>query len=205
MSNICTMNIVFYGDDEIDLNKLFIKLHEMIDLKNCSYCNEILRDLGIDPEVDVDFDIRAEMYSPTYLPGLPHPGIRIDADSAWNPCTEFVDFLLKKLLPTDTSIKYVYVAEEPGCEIYVNTDEKGMFFKEKLVIDFDDGSVSDREYYTKDEIEDGLRRIYDLTGIKTDFGSLNSRLTKKTLEDALAAKHPGVGTYLTIGIFEGGE
>ena len=49
-------------------------------------------------------------------------------ESAWSPMIDGFDWILKTYYKT---LKQVTLAEECGCEIYVNTDRTGRFFKEK--------------------------------------------------------------------------
>lgn len=57
--------------------------------------------------------------------------ISIEYESAWNSMLEGFDFLLKNHYKT---LKQFTIAEEPSCEVYINTDENHIFFKEKYVL-----------------------------------------------------------------------
>lgn len=56
----------------------------------------------------------------------------ISYESAWNPCYEVIDYVLKEYQP---DIKQVTESEECSECIYVNTDKEGLFFKEKYYLD----------------------------------------------------------------------
>lgn len=82
----------------------------------------------------------------------------------WSPMIDGFNKLLSQYI----SLKGVYYAEEPGCEIYVNTDTEGLFFKVKYCIyDDDNGSEyfdSDSEFlkYIKDTYNKDIPLISDL-------------------------------------------
>ena len=90
--------------------------------------------------------------------------IYIYMTTRWSPMVDGFN----KLLSNYISLKGVYCAEEPGCEIYVNTDTEGRFFSVKYCIyDDDDGSEyfdSDSEFikYMKDTYKKDIPLISDL-------------------------------------------
>lgn len=53
--------------------------------------------------------------------------------TAWYPMTEMCDKIIAKYYP---SITYVFISEEPGCDLYVNTDIEGYDFTERFSVDF---------------------------------------------------------------------
>ena len=59
--------------------------------------------------------------------------VRIDMETAWEPLPEIWDFMAKKY-----DLAYVYISEEPGCEVYVNTDYSGMFFTTRYTMSYFD-------------------------------------------------------------------
>ena len=50
------------------------------------------------------------------------------------------------------SVAYVYIAEECGCEVYVNTDTEGRFFSDRYILNYFD--VNEMEY------DDGVMEEY---------------------------------------------
>ena len=62
------------------------------------------------------------------------PGrLELSTETAWGPMTEMWDKIIAKYYP---SITYVLIAEEPGCNLYVNTDTEGYDFTERFSVDF---------------------------------------------------------------------
>ena len=53
--------------------------------------------------------------------------------TAWTYMNEMWDEILTKYYP---SISYVFIAEEPGSEIYVNTDLEGSIYPQRFYVDF---------------------------------------------------------------------
>jgi len=90
--------------------------------------------------------------------------VRIWMTTRWSPMIDGFNAMLHQYM----SLKGVYCAEEPGCEIYVNTDTDGDFFTVKYCIyDDDDGSEyfdSDSEFinYMKDTYKKDISLISDL-------------------------------------------
>ncbi len=54
-------------------------------------------------------------------------------EDAWGPNTEYLKEIIKK---AGYDLDLVYVAEEPGCGVYINTDTSGDYFPERYLIDF---------------------------------------------------------------------
>lgn len=70
---------------------------------------------------------------------------QLQYESAWGSMYEGFDWLLKRHYNT---LKQVTIAEECGCEVYINTDTTGRFFSDRFVVDAED---SDTEYFEKEE------------------------------------------------------
>ncbi len=58
--------------------------------------------------------------------------VELHFESAWSPLCDSWDALLRRFFPT---LKQVTIAEECGCEIYVNTDAEGRFYPERYYVD----------------------------------------------------------------------
>ncbi len=69
----------------------------------------------------------------------------IDTETAWEPLSEFWDCILKQY----EGISYVYIAEEPGFRLYINTDVSGDIFPDRFIFYNDKG----KNMYFKDVIE----------------------------------------------------
>ena len=59
--------------------------------------------------------------------------LELSTETAWRPMTEMWDKIIEKHY---SSITYVLIAEECGCELYVNTDLTGDDFSERFSVDF---------------------------------------------------------------------
>ena len=66
-------------------------------------------------------------------------------ESAWGPMIEGFDFLLSHY----KTLKQYTIAEECGCEVYINTDTTGEFFPEKYCLDVEDVDI----YYPESDEE----------------------------------------------------
>lgn len=58
----------------------------------------------------------------------------VNVMTAWRPMTKMWDKVIEKYYP---SIRYVFLAEEPGNEIFINTDKEGAFYLDKFYMDLD--------------------------------------------------------------------
>ena len=84
--------------------------------------------------------------------------VRVDMETAWAPLPEVYDLIAEKY-----NLRYVYIAEEPGCEVYVNTDTEGRFFSTRYLLnsfEIDDLEL-DRDILT--EYGERLRELEDET------------------------------------------
>jgi hypothetical protein len=116
--------------------------------------------------------------------------VRIDMESAWSPLPEVYDLLAEKY-----NLLYVYIADEPGCEIYVNTDVEGRFFTDRYILDYfeieslelDDETLAEcgarlkalaenTHYY--ENFEDVMKSFKDFGFFATDIESLNKNLER---------------------------
>ena len=68
--------------------------------------------------------------------------IHVGYETAWEPMTEGWGILLAKY-----GLKQVTIAEEPACEVYVNTDIDGRWFKDRYIIEMCIDDNNYKEYY----------------------------------------------------------
>ena len=61
----------------------------------------------------------------------------VDCFDAWEPNHELFDSILEKFYP---AITYELMAEEPGCEVFINTDKTGKYFPYRYRIVLDRGN-----------------------------------------------------------------
>lgn len=88
----------------------------------------------------------------------------VDIESAWSPVLPSLDVILKTV-PRFSVISYEAVCEEPGMEIYVNTDELHKFFDFDYSIRlFDDASLLYEDFLTEEETVCELESIIEKYG-----------------------------------------
>lgn len=129
MANYCANSIAFYGD----LNQLKV-LHKHIERTLLMHPYEprittLLNEMNLDSNVNdlrhfiIDLNpIISDSDNDTHH-------FILSTESAWCPMTEDFNVILKQ--PEFSTINYVYTAEEPGMDIYINTDTKQQFLTPK--------------------------------------------------------------------------
>ncbi len=101
----------------------------------------------------------------------------VSYEAAWRPMNKGFDWLFKKHYKT---LSQVYVAEECGEEIYINTDEKGIFFPEKAFVDDENDGITTftsvdeavayfRDKYVKDEHKGTITNVEDCIDYCNDW------------------------------------
>ena len=142
MANICETAIAFFATAEEYTDKLVDFYSKLTDLKKSKerfpiYFNSvyIAEQFGIDAkhiEWSCIQDISDIEAHGTYR------GFKVFQDDKWFPNLKFWDLIIEREYTTDDGermIDYVYEAEEPGCEIYINTDVDGEFFCDLYKVD----------------------------------------------------------------------
>lgn len=142
MANICETAIAFFATNEKYTDKLVDFYNKLTDLKKSKerfpiYFNSvyIAEQFGIDAkhiEWSCIQDISDIEAHGTYR------GFKVYQDDKWSPNLKFWDLIIEREYTTDDGermIDYVYEAEEPGCEIYINTDVDGEFFCDLYKVD----------------------------------------------------------------------
>jgi len=116
--------------------------------------------------------------------------VRVDMETAWAPLPEVWDLMADKY-----ELVYVYISEESGCEVYVNTDSEGRFFTTRYMLNYFDVDDLELDAGTMAEYGERLRKIGSETtyydswdevlddfkefGFKADdVDGLNERLTQ---------------------------
>lgn len=85
---------------------------------NCEYNGEGIRFRGSIVDIRLDADSKT---------------LDVETETAWEPMPGIWDMILAECGYTD--IKYVYQAEEPSCELYINTDTEGRFFSDRYHVE----------------------------------------------------------------------
>lgn len=84
-------------------------------------------------------------------------------ETAWCEMNEWRKFIESYY----TTIKILFVTEEPGCGIYQTNDKQGVFFKDKYVLDY----TEDVEYF--ETIDQAVEFIEELIGLKIEDKTVN--------------------------------
>ena len=96
--------------------------------------------------------------------------IYLSTETAWGDMPQVWDFVMSKY----KTLKYYFLAEEPGCEYYVNSDTTGEYFPEKYYIDNMYGC--DIDYADSDEsLLSSMAEILEIESIAS-FEELNKLL-----------------------------
>lgn len=84
-------------------------------------------------------------------------------ETAWCEMNEWRKFIESYY----TTIKLLFVTEEPGCGIYQTNDKQGVFFKDKYILDY----TEDVEYF--ETIDQAVEFIEELIGLKIEDKTVN--------------------------------
>ena len=164
MANTCINNITFYSNDKEKIERLFKDFHTAYEIRDekgyrvsCAY--DLIKNMGYDYEGKMDF--RKRNYF-TLISGeidiveldegnLYH--FEVCTESAWTPNMQ----LFKALIEEESykGIELVYLSEESGCELYINTDTTGYFYETRYAImsyleNREDGEDEYQSYYEAD-------------------------------------------------------
>lgn len=115
--------------------------------------------------------------------------VRLSAESAWTPATDIFDEIIKSWYTDRLGrpiLSYVYAAEEPGFDIFINTDRDGRYLSHRYLVDDGDNLC---EYF--DTEEDAL------TFLRSRFG-INGK-TARELRQSYEDKYDRI---LNIHVFE---
>ena len=134
MANWCDTHIVFFSDNTEQLGDFYNKLRtgKHNDLGSIAECFGIGRD---------KFPCRGAVY---YISEIEDSRqFYIDQEDAWLPKITVWQEILKKNYP---EINLVFRAEEPGCEIFINSDIEGDYISEEYYLDY---CLPDTDYVTE--------------------------------------------------------
>lgn len=125
--------------------------------------------------------------------------LEVESDDAWAPMVDFYEFIAALY-----NVNYVYEAEEPGSEIYINTDKDDLFFKDWYKIEMHGTPVDDE--IVQELYELSLKPYYenfeDIVQYLWQYDIYSEEDLQK-LVNQLNAKYPEIG--LKFIRFEGGR
>ena len=209
MANYCSNSVTYYSDNQGQILNLYLRLRSAAealgDMEMGSIrAKPLLAELGVDPETIEKLDGRTSInYLGLLVEDEKPVGVQFDAESAWSPCDDFADILLRAIYPNRGDIEMVYTAEEPGCEVYVNTDVDHRFYKTVLVMNVIAGEINDSYYYNVDELNDAFDMIKKLTGYRPGkLADLDDAKFMEKLEAGFRKKYPDEDNYLGIYTYE---
>lgn len=90
-----------------------------------------------------------------------------------------LEYMLKEKY--NGTVKMVYQSEEPGCEIYVNSDKLGIYFTDRYVIDYSYHGNGDTYYFTWwKEVVEFLNTTFPKAHLdyKEDLEKVSKKITK---------------------------
>lgn len=212
MANICETTIAFFATTEKYTDKLVDFYNKLTDLKKSKerfpiYFNSvyIAEQFGIDAkhiEWSCIQDISDIEAHGTYR------GFKVYQDDKWSPNLRFWDLIIEQEYTTDDGermIDYVYEAEEPGCEIYINTDVDGEFFCDLYKVDAHlpkdlfCGEIMTEYFSSTEDLFDALKT---LVGKIFNFDESNDVNLKVFINDYLKKRYPNSDYYLSIHEFK---
>lgn len=132
-------------------------------------------------------------------------GIQLDIESKWNPPEYFLDALQQAIteMPHNDDMEWstVFLADEPGNGIFINTDKNHHFYTEVLGIDWqindDKEGACDHTYFTYKEFDEAANLIKDCTGVVvTSFEDIAER--SDYICEKFEEMHPEDGSYFFI-------
>ena len=138
MPNWCYTDIVFYSPCKSEIENFKTNIENALANPVCkdgeakNWQGHIPRAFNLNIEGERGFvEYVGDIEETSYL-GSNLYNFTIRQEDAWAPHTDMYDTYIQAL---GLDIDCVYLAEEPGCEVYVNTDEAGIFFPYRYIVD----------------------------------------------------------------------
>ena len=177
MANYCSNSIVFFSKDKTKLSRFLRKVYAAFDSIGSGFYNLMVlhgyKNREILSVIDkrdsfTHCDTKLAQENDTY-------SFRVDVETAWEPhMAMFYKIIREKY---NDAIQLVYMAEECGSDLYVNSDKEGIYFRERYMVDCCHNGEYLKEYFESyPEAIDWIRSEY---GIDTDkFDSIQEVETK---------------------------
>lgn len=177
MANICDTRIHFKGE-QTALDDLFSKLK-----------TESLRDVAVKfgiTQADIPYDMG---FTRGDIIDIDEKCYEITQNDAWYPRTSIWQAIINKYYKDELS--FVYKAEEPGSDIYINTDTTRTYFTESFMCD-----------YCVDNEDDTI--CFDDEQSLLDWANEKFNATAVTVDELRAYMDDYIGDdeYCTIGEYE---
>lgn len=158
MANECSTKYMFFGDKEHieDLQNKILKVQET---KGAFLCT-LAKQYSINSP---DTSYRGHI---SYMDMWNEDGtaLMVETINAWNPVTELFNAIINKHYLDDQYtrlIDFVYMAEEPGFNIYINTDIEGRFFSDRFYVDSRVNDLYESDYMENEQdVIDWLKKTF---------------------------------------------
>ena len=166
MANYCSNSIVFFSKDKTKLSRFLRKVYAAYDSIGSGFYNLMVlhgyKNREILSVIDkrdsfTHCDTKLAQENDTY-------SFRVDVETAWEPhMAMFYKIIREKYSDV---IQLVYMAEECGSDLYVNSDKEGIYFRERYMVDCCHNGEYLKEYFESyPKAIDWIRSEY---GIDTD-------------------------------------
>lgn len=196
MPNWCWNQTVFYGGKEKQ-KEIYNKIKNEVK-SGWPHIDLFFKELGCtEEELNKEFAVSA------YINGislLKNGELELCYESAWSPINETIDEILNKYLP---HITQVTLAEETGCDVFLNTDFEGKYFTEHYYLDLTiTGEVEGRKenyndikyYETLDGVIEELKAFFDFYNFND-----KSLTTEQEVEEVIEELRELEDVYITFG------
>ena len=212
MANICETTVAFFATTEKYTDKLVDFYNKLTDLKKSKerfpiYFNSvyIAEQFGMDAkhiEWSCIQDISDIEAHGTYR------GFKVYQDDKWSPNLKFWDLIIEREYTTDDGermIDYVYEAEEPGCEIYINTDVDGEFFCDLYKVDahlpkdWFCGEVMTEYFSSTEDLLDALKMLAEKI---LNYDEADDVKLENFINEYLQKHYPNSDYYLSVHEFK---
>ena len=162
MANICSTNLAFYSDNYAQLYALHDRLYCFESQSHTSSLVNLATYFGLNPS---EYELRGEI---TYVGSLMQDVFYVDQEDAWAPHVDIWNTILNQY----PDVRFVYMATEPGCGIYINTDAEGRYLSAQYYRDFFLPEYEDCDTYaTKQDMLNVIHQILDDPTIATIEGA----------------------------------
>ena len=219
MSNICETAIAFFATDDKYTDKLMDFYNRLTDLQTFFETEPNFNSIYLAAQFGIDSrhvewsciqDISDIEAHGTYR------GFKVYQDDKWCPSLSLWNLIIELYYTSENGermIDYVYEAEEPGCEIYINTDVDGEFFCDLYKVD----AYLPEELYYGEYVTEYFSNSLDLSDFLESFAMSIPEYCKdevglngqefvdsyvNSINSYIQSNHPNSGYYLSVHEFK---
>lgn len=193
MANWCSTVYVFYGENKEGIDNLFKDLKE-VEEKDNTWIGNVFMKKGFTEKEAEELVYRSFITSVCrYKTGE----VELTCEDAWNYHYEAMSELIDKY---GEGIHFEMLAEECGNGIFVNTDEGGVYFTDRFMIDCDIDGNCFNEYFANEE---GLREyVSKMLKVELNDNVDISEMSLDAIQDYFNSKYEDDGCSLYINEFD---